>query len=175
MYFPFPHLTKTWQLTTLTPRAFAHLWGKSGVHSDMGVKKYEAYFGSAMIPTPSSQFASFKMPFFNKTHGLPDFNSCQTACRWAGSSQLSFATKPTCNTAPSLLSKTLWQNNSFNSPDFSLASSLPRKLPLAQELLKMFFTISHNYCFWQSVSEFPCTNIFHHWGKPEQKRKNKAR
>lgn len=68
MYFPC--LTKTWQLTALSPHAFAHLQGKSGVHSDTGVKKYEAYFGSATIPTPSSQFASFKMPFFNKTHGL---------------------------------------------------------------------------------------------------------
>lgn len=54
----------------LSPSAFAHLLGKSGVHCNTGVKKYEAYFGSAVIPTPSSQLASFKMSFFNKTHGL---------------------------------------------------------------------------------------------------------
>jgi len=52
------------------PCAFAHHPGKCGLHRDVGVKKYEAYFGSVLIPSPSSQLASFKMSFFNKAHRL---------------------------------------------------------------------------------------------------------
>lgn len=147
-------LMKTWQLTMFHRCAY-HL-GYSGPHSDMGVKKYEAYFGSVVILNPSSRLASFKMSFFNKTHRLLDSNSSQ---KYMQMNRLQPAL--TCHEANMLIELHLC----FQKPhdriinlivQTSLGSaSIPRKLPQALDsILKLVFTVSHCYCSWQFVSGF---------------------
>lgn len=133
----------------------------------MGVKKYEAYFGSVVILNPSSQLASFKMSFFNKTHRLLDSNSSQ---KYMQMNRLQPALTRhevnmlielhLCFQKPHDRVINLIVQTSLGSASIPFPKNLPRLLTVSWNCLMLLLLLT--VCF----SIFPCPSFFNHQGKP---------